>query len=102
MQEDTKIKTFNRVVTFGQLIGMAAALLISFAGFGAWQGATNQKVQSLEESYKISIQIIQTQTKILSSVERSIQYQEEILRRHEKKLDEISKELNNIYKLKNN
>jgi len=89
---------FKNLVTLGQLIGFAAASLIALTGFGAWQGATNERLEKVANDYTDLREIVATQTKILEQISTQNKFIVGSIKRHESKLDEYNRDIKEFYK----
>lgn len=90
--------SLKSIVTFGQLIGFAAATLIALTGFGAWQGATNEKLETVQMEQKNLKKIIETQTAILERQQVQSEFILISLERHEDKFNAYDKDIKEFYK----
>lgn len=90
--------TLKSMVNFGQLVAFAFAVLIALTGFGAWQGATNEKVQTVQIEQKKIKKIIETQTAILERQQAQNEYIIMSIKRHEDKFNTYDKDIKEFYK----
>lgn len=56
---------FKSIVNLGQLIGFASTMFLAILGLGAFQGATNEKLESIKKQADRLEVIVQKQTEII-------------------------------------
>lgn len=56
---------FKSIVNLGQLIGFASTMFLAILGLGAFQGATNEKLESIKKQADRLEAIVQKQTEII-------------------------------------
>jgi len=96
MTEDKKF-SFKSFVTFGQLVGMGAAIVLAFSGFGAWQGAVNTKVETLKFEQDQIKSIMLKQVEILSKQQAQIDLMYEDSKDFKKRLNAYEQNINDFY-----
>jgi len=56
---------FKSIVNLGQLIGLASTMFLAILGLGAFQGATNEKLETIKKQADRLESIVQKQTEII-------------------------------------